>query len=104
MLELGQESRNYHEELGRYAATQRIDIIYTLGEYADAIASGARSRGDWVSHVRSFQDHQSLISELHAILRSQDAVLVKGSRGMRMEKIVEGIVDEKTDLRRTSAA
>ncbi len=57
------------------------------GDFAEAVAEGARAGG--VADVHVMQDHEALAEAIAAAARPGDALLVKGSRGMRMEKIIE---------------
>jgi len=89
MLELGKESVQLHKEIGETVSHLNIDLLWTIGKYASEIAKAAKSSGTPERQVISFQD----ISEITAIeineLRENDIVLIKGSRGMHMENIIE---------------
>ncbi len=84
MLELGQDENALHYEIGRYAAEKGIEIMFTCGPLASKINDGFGSG-------RHFDDKASLIGEIRDILREDDIVLIKASRGMRFEKISEAI-------------
>jgi len=88
MLELGKWSRNLHKEMGQCACDAGVDILVTVGQEAAFAASEAQGRG-----VQAFvcQDHAVSLDVLKGLVKSGDVVLVKGSRGMRMERIVEGL-------------
>jgi UDP-N-acetylmuramoyl-tripeptide--D-alanyl-D-alanine ligase len=89
MGELGDVTPDAHREAGRLAASLGIDRLYALGEYATELARGAIEAGMDPSHVhvsRSWEETGELVS---ADLTARDRVLVKGSRAMRMERIVE---------------
>ena len=93
MFELGKESDFYHAEVGQYAASMNIDLIIAVGPISESIAKGGRKYMD-EKHVLHFPEKEKLIEQLHTILKEGDVVLVKGSRGMTMEKIVEKIINE----------
>ncbi len=93
MFELGKESDFYHAEVGKYAASINIDLIIAVGPISESIAKGGRKYMD-EKHVLHFPEKEKLIEQLHTILKEGDVVLVKGSRGMTMEKIVEKIINE----------
>ncbi len=88
MLELGEQSTEFHYETGRYAAQSGVGLILTLGEAAVHIAEGARSVSEEVE-LHSFLDRNELIESLRQYLKPQDAVLVKGSNSMKMNEIAE---------------
>lgn len=92
MLELGEESALYHTKLGEIAARSGIDTLLTLGQQGENIERGIRNAGNKNMDFASFVDPQALTSELNDRLREQDVILVKGSRGMRMERIVQSLV------------
>ncbi|MBR4941314.1 MAG: UDP-N-acetylmuramoyl-tripeptide--D-alanyl-D-alanine ligase [Clostridia bacterium] len=86
MLELGAYSETAHTELGKTAA-QSADIIVAVGRFADCVLAGAKNAGKAREFV--FTPERSNASDLlYGILRPGDTVLVKGSRGMKMEDIM----------------
>jgi UDP-N-acetylmuramoyl-tripeptide--D-alanyl-D-alanine ligase len=86
MGEVGQEGPRFHAEVGAYARERGIDGLFTLGEAASGSASafgaGARDFG---------ADAQALCSAVVQALAGQGSVLVKGSRFMKMERVVQAI-------------
>jgi UDP-N-acetylmuramoyl-tripeptide--D-alanyl-D-alanine ligase len=89
MLELGNESFQLHREIGERVAHLNIDLLWTVGEHASEIAKAAKSSGMSEKQVVSFKDVADIeISEINK-LRENDIVLIKGSRGMHMEDIIE---------------
>ncbi len=86
MLELGVESPLLHREVGT-AAASRVDFLLLLGDLAADIASGACEAGMKADRVRRVTSHQAALAHLRDLMLPGDRVLVKGSRGMRMEKI-----------------
>ena len=89
MLELGRSSNRYHREMAQVVLEQGIDIVFTYGEKARAIGSAARASGMPTGNVRSFLEKRELLSELVQELRDGDVLLVKGSRGMKLDEVVE---------------
>jgi len=83
MFELGARSLSAHREIGQ-AAAECCDLVVTLGREAKAIAQETRARG-----IKTFEceDQAEVVSVLREELRSGDVVLVKGSRGLQMERI-----------------
>ncbi len=86
MLELGQYERGGHEMVGLRAA-QVVKVLLTLGPRAHTIAEAARRAGMKKSSVIEFDDLDPLIEWLKANLAKNDAVLIKGSHGLRMDRI-----------------
>lgn len=90
MLELGNYSARAHFGVGECAASA-ADVLVTVGREAERIAEGARS-ADPDMEVHVFGENGEAASFLKTFLTSGDAVLVKGSRGMRTDRIVEEIL------------
>ncbi|MBP1992798.1 UDP-N-acetylmuramoyl-tripeptide--D-alanyl-D-alanine ligase [Paenibacillus eucommiae] len=91
MLELGDQEEQYHREIGRTLSPLCIDEVYTFGRLAAFIAEEA-STSFPPGRVRVFHDKQQLIQELQASLRPDDVVLIKGSRGMRLEQVANALL------------
>jgi len=87
MLELGETAAAAHESIGRQAAEKKLDAVVTCGELAGKIAQCAKEGG--VPYVFAAQDHAQAAEKLRAFLHGGDTILFKGSRGMRMEKLIE---------------
>ncbi|MBS6862051.1 MAG: UDP-N-acetylmuramoyl-tripeptide--D-alanyl-D-alanine ligase [Clostridiales bacterium] len=91
MLELGAIEKKAHEEVGLCAARGGVSLLVTVGERAKWIAEGAQSYRN-PPECRSFATNEEAIAFLHNALKSGDVVLVKGSRGMRTDEIVKGLL------------
>ena len=95
MLELGAGSRALHAECGRAAAAARIDELVAVGgSAADGYVDGARARGLAASRVHRFADSRTAAQALVKLVRSGDVVLVKGSRGTRMDLVADALASE----------
>ena len=90
MLELGTQAPQLHNEIGALAAHSGISRLYARGEFADRVASGARDEGLPAANTIT-GSRAEIIEDLTAWLQPGDWVLVKGSRGMAMEKVVQGL-------------
>jgi UDP-N-acetylmuramoyl-tripeptide--D-alanyl-D-alanine ligase len=90
MLELGSEERDYHEGIGNELQPQHIDFIYTYGTLAQYIADAARTRFS-ANQVQWFTDKAEMIRQLQAKVSEGDLILVKGSRGMKLEEVVNAL-------------
>ncbi|WP_027715927.1 UDP-N-acetylmuramoyl-tripeptide--D-alanyl-D-alanine ligase [Desulfuromonas sp. TF] len=86
MLELGSGSDGFHREAG-WVAARRCDYLLLMGGMAEHTSAGARERGMQSDRVRVVGSHDEAAEYLRRILRPGDRVLIKGSRGMKMEKI-----------------
>ena len=94
MLELGEHAAELHRQLGRMAAQAKVSRLCAAGEYAERIAEGARAQGMAPGDI-FVGDKDGILEDLKQWMRPGDWVLVKGSRGMRMEAVVEGLVGQK---------
>ncbi len=90
MLELGEHSPQAHEQIGQYVAEGNIDYLFTVGELSKLASHKANSLG-MAGKARHFQDNQEVSQWLSQFLREGDVILIKGSRKLRMEQIVESI-------------
>ncbi len=95
MLELGPYEREGHEKVGLRAAAV-ADLLVAFGPRARMIAEAARKAGMPAEQMLATEDLQTALRWLRARLTSQDVVLVKGSRGMRMDRIVAALEEADT--------
>lgn len=90
MLELGLQEQDFHLKIGERISNEKIDKVFTYGPLAEYIAIGAR-KAFAVDDVHSFQDKEELIKALKESIKPNDLLLVKASRGMRLEEVVEAL-------------
>ncbi len=90
MLELGPYERQGHEMVGLRAA-QVADLLVTLGPRAHIIAEAARRAGMRPTSVVEFEDNNALVHWLQENLSAEDAALIKGSHGLRMDRIISAV-------------
>lgn len=91
MLELGEQSAALHAAAGELAACSGVDALFVAGQFSAAVARGARQGG--LHGDKIFEgSREEILATLKERLRPGDWVLVKGSRGMGMETIVQGLV------------
>lgn len=90
MLELGPYERRGHEMVGVRAA-EVVDELVTVGELGAIIAAAARQAGLPAEAITVLEGTPQAIAFLQDRLTAQDVVLVKGSRGMRMDRIVAAL-------------
>ena len=84
MGELGNATRELHEEIGRYAAQLGVDMLVTLGD-------AARPASEAFDGGLHFNDHATLVRHLHNTLPPNASLLVKGSRSAGMEHVVTAL-------------
>jgi UDP-N-acetylmuramoyl-tripeptide--D-alanyl-D-alanine ligase len=88
MFELGKLSGREHRALGKRVAKTRIQRLYLLGRQAAAVRAGALSAGMDDDKVIVGKDHSDIARQLKSHIKKGDWLLIKGSRGMQMEKIL----------------
>ncbi|MEO8637795.1 MAG: Mur ligase family protein [Candidatus Taylorbacteria bacterium] len=96
MMELGAHSKDEHLHAGKLVASV-AHILITVGIRARDIAEGAQLNGMSEKNVFQFDDAKDSFSFLDGLLIEGDIVLVKGSQSVRMEKIVEEIMEHPED-------
>jgi UDP-N-acetylmuramoyl-tripeptide--D-alanyl-D-alanine ligase len=95
MLELGVRSASAHEEAGRLVAELGIGLLFMVGRETEAMRTGAIAAGMAPDRVKLFDDKRTLVEALRGSAGGGPLVLlVKGSRGMRMEEVVEQLTRE----------
>jgi UDP-N-acetylmuramoyl-tripeptide--D-alanyl-D-alanine ligase len=90
MLELGPQEEQYHQQIGEGLNPGKIDLVFTFGKLAEHIAQGARSSLG-KHRVFSYSDKNELIKVLKQHVNNESLVLVKASRGMKLEEIVTAL-------------
>jgi UDP-N-acetylmuramoyl-tripeptide--D-alanyl-D-alanine ligase len=93
MLELGNFTKEAHEQLGEKVSELSIDFLLALGEEAPIVVESAIRHGFPLERVRVVESHSEAISILKQMIQNGDWILVKGSRRMAMEKIAEGLTE-----------
>ena len=91
MLELGEFTEEAHRQLGKRLAELPIDLLLAIGEKAPVVVEFAIREGMAHERARVVESHSDAVIILREDSRKGDWILVKGSRGMRMEKVVEGL-------------
>jgi UDP-N-acetylmuramoyl-tripeptide--D-alanyl-D-alanine ligase len=91
MLELGSHEVEYHQQIGAHLSPSTFAYVFTYGSLAMHIAEQAmKSFGD--DRVKAFLDKEKLIEALTLYIQSGDVILVKGSRGMKLEEVVNRLM------------
>ena len=89
MKELGPESSRYHRELGLRVTAHHLDRLFAVGEFAEDVVAGAVAGGFPPETAQAFATVEELVGALLAEVQAGDVVLVKGSRAMRLERVIE---------------
>lgn len=91
MLELGENEEEYHKDIGRLIDPNKIDFLFTYGPLSEFISNEAlKNLGN--ERVRSFTNKDEIVNKIINIAKSNDIVLVKGSRGMALEEVVNKLL------------
>lgn len=94
MLELGRHTQEAHKNIGKIARAN-ADILAVVGSRAKAIKEGALEAGMGSENIFEFLDSREAGKFAENFIKERDIVLVKGSQGMRMERVVETILLDK---------
>ena len=92
MLELGEYTKEIHEQVGEGITPDTLDILITVGNNAKYIKETALKNNFSNSNIYSFIDSNELIQSIDKILSTNDIVLLKGSHSMNLYKVVEHLV------------
>ena len=89
--------------MGTLAVESGIDLLFACGGQAESVAQGARSAGMTENQITTASDVGLLALEVTDHLEPGDVVLVKGSRGMRMERLLQHLQQTVSDGKTTGA-
>jgi len=95
MLELGDFTEEAHRQIGEKVEELSIDLLLTMGEEAPLVVESAIRHGFEPTRAKVVESHTEAILILKEVIREGDWILVKGSRRMVMEKIVEGLIERR---------
>jgi UDP-N-acetylmuramoyl-tripeptide--D-alanyl-D-alanine ligase len=94
MLELGEKEVAYHIQAGKHVAESGWDILVTVGVLSQHMAEGAFSSGMGADQIISFKNSEEAAGEILRLVQEGDLILVKSSRKIGIEKIVERLKKE----------
>ena len=92
MLEMGNWAEEAHTLVGKYVVDNQVEILVTVGKDSVKIADGAAMAGMNKENIHSFKNNDEVKAFLDSIIKKGDIVLVKGSRGMKLETVVEYLI------------
>ncbi|OQX95233.1 hypothetical protein B6I21_06445 [candidate division KSB1 bacterium 4572_119] len=91
MFELGELSEKEHGVIGEYIADfKNINYLVTIGKYSEFTSKAAEESG--MQNVLHFEKKDELVKYLKSICKFDDIILIKGSRGMKMEEVTKGLM------------
>lgn len=91
MLELGEEEKKFHEDLGRFVGAQPFDLVVAYGPLSKYAAESVKAVNPSKNHVEYFENLDQAAEFLIHQIHPEDDVLLKASRGMSMDKVLKVI-------------
>ena len=95
MLELGDIKEKAHREIGEYITTKNIDYLLTYGQLGEYITKGAQNTNNENLFIKHFKNKSEIINYIKRTSNKNDVILIKGSRGMKMEEIFNNYQKDK---------
>jgi UDP-N-acetylmuramoyl-tripeptide--D-alanyl-D-alanine ligase len=92
MLELGEKEAEYHRAAGKQVVESGWDVLVAVGPLGRHLAEGARAAGMDDHSILLFSTAEEAVSQISPLVREGDLILVKGSRGIHMERIAERLI------------
>lgn len=94
MLELGDYTEEAHQKIGAQVANLKCDVLVAVGNFAEAFKTGAEKAGLVKENIFIFKDSNLAQNKISDIIKRHDLVLVKGSQGARMERVVKALMKD----------
>ncbi len=88
MLELGEASETFHQHLGSLIRELSLDAVFLMGSYAEVVAESAMAQGVSEEAIYIGKTHEQIAEKLTKKVKADDCLLFKGSRGMKLEKVL----------------
>ena len=92
MLELGEDEKEYHYEVGKYIASQAIDELVVFGELSRELLRGAADGKPGALRLTQVEDRDAMTAYLLETLQPEDVVLLKASNGMKLSEVAKAII------------
>lgn len=92
MLELGEDEKEYHYEVGKYIASQDIDELVVFGELSRELLRGAAAGKPGALRLTQVEDREAMTAYLLETLQPEDVVLLKASNGMKLSEVAKAII------------
>lgn len=100
MLELGEQTESGHREVGKKIFSAKINLFVAVGRRMQFAIDELRKMGFPKSNIWYFESPLEAAKKIAETIQEDDLILVKGSQGMRMEKIVEEIIVDKSEVKK----
>lgn len=91
MLDLGETTQKIHEDLGKSIAHYQCDEVFCIGELSKYIEKGASCKG---LKTRYFENQESLVNALLPYTQKECMILVKGSRGLHLDLVIDALKEK----------
>jgi UDP-N-acetylmuramoyl-tripeptide--D-alanyl-D-alanine ligase len=91
MLEMGDFGEQEHVAIGKFINGRPIDYVFLFGQLSRMIKTGILETNSFKGEAHWYETHEEIAAQLKKILAPNDALLVKGSRGMKMENVLNNI-------------
>ena len=95
MLEMGDMAKELHYSVGNFIKDKKIDYLITVGMNSKNIMQAVADSGNKKIELQHFDNNDEALKYTLGIIRKEDFILIKGSRGMKMEQIADGILNSK---------
>ncbi len=92
MFEMGDMSRDLHYSVGNFIKNKKINYLITVGQDSGMISQAVADSGNSEIKLRHFENNREALKYILGIVMPGDYILIKGSRGMKMEEIADGIM------------
>ncbi len=92
MLELGESSHHFHQQVGALISELNLAAVFLMGPHAPLVAESARARGTPPEVLHIAENHEEVARQLDQYVQAHDVILFKGSRGMQIENCLEGFL------------
>lgn len=89
MFELGEQTREFHRDIGKFAAEAGVDLILGVGDLSKELVEAAGS------NAQHFETKQDLMAKLPQLIENNDVILIKASRGMALDEVVDYLLSNK---------
>ena len=104
MLELGEASTDLHQQVGSLIKTLNLDEVFLMGPYAETVAESAMNKGISEEAIHIGKTHEQIAKQLDEKVKEDDWILFKGSRGMKIEQILEQFLQMRNNASKVPSA
>jgi UDP-N-acetylmuramoyl-tripeptide--D-alanyl-D-alanine ligase len=95
MLEMGDMASELHYSVGSFIKDKKIDYLITIGKASKSIMMAVAESGNQKIILQHFENNKDALKYIFSIIRQGDYILIKGSRGMKMEEIANDIINSE---------